>query len=163
MERVHAAPVKRADCVIQFDLRCMQTHNLATDTSKTAQIALGAHATAIHNNSRVGKIAIVDGSLPMRLNARLFKSKGHRFQKATIVDLCFAGDVQRCGKSCAELGFYFSYLRTFQALDPRLRLTQGEHALSTGGFSCVLAVPEQESSGIAIEDGDWQLSQPLRP
>jgi nicotinamide riboside kinase len=88
----------------------MQTHNLATDTSKTAQIALGAHATAIHDNSRVGKIAIIDGSLPMRLHARLFKGEANPFQKATIVDLCFAGDVQRSGKSCAELGFYVSDL-----------------------------------------------------
>jgi len=56
------------------------------------------------------------------LNACLFKSEANRFQKTTVVDLCFAGDVQRLGKSCSELGFYFSDLRRFQALDARLRL-----------------------------------------
>jgi len=58
----------------------------------------------------------------MTLNARFFESETNRFQKLTIVDLCFTGDVQRLGKSCSELGFCFSDLRTFQAFDGRLRL-----------------------------------------
>ena len=66
--------------MIEFDLGCVQTHYLAAHTPKIAEIAFGTHATAIHNNSRVGKVAIFNGSLPVTLNPRLFKREANRFQ-----------------------------------------------------------------------------------
>src|SRR5260370_40421253 len=45
----------------------------------------------------------------------------------------------------------------------RLRVARGEQSLKAMCLACILAMPEQESSVIAIEDRLWQFGEPLRP
>src|SRR5712691_265393 len=136
--------------VTKFDLRRMETHDLSANATELRPIAFRAHATAIDNNSRIEGCAVLNESLPVRLDSCFCQGDGHRLQERAIIYLSFIRNVQSFGKACAEGRFEFARSRTGDLFDQQL--LRNDLSLCANGFCRSLAMPDQESSIFTIED-----------
>src|SRR5216684_8855059 len=72
------ARVQQPQHVMQFQFGRVEAHNLPTHASELRPIALGAHATAIHNYSSIGELTSRNECLPMTLDTSFLESDGNR-------------------------------------------------------------------------------------
>src|SRR5258707_13255502 len=82
------ARVQQPQHVMQFQFGRVEAHNLPTDASELRPIALGSHATAIHNYSSIGgELTSRNECLPMTLDTSFLESDGNRLEECAIIHL----------------------------------------------------------------------------
>jgi hypothetical protein len=109
--------------MMQFDLGCMDAHDLTANASEVWPILLGAHAAAVHNNSGFGELTRRNERLPMTLDTSFLESDGDRLEERAIIHLGISGKRQSLGKSFSKGGFHFTNVFAVDGSDTSLRVS----------------------------------------
>ena len=94
--------MQEAKHVSQYHTRSMEPHQLAAYSAKLFPTALRVLATAIDNNGSTGQFRVFNMSIPVALYTEFVERVSQCRQELTIVDVCFAGQIQRFSKAAIQ-------------------------------------------------------------
>jgi hypothetical protein len=103
----------------QLNFGCIEPDNLAANTSQLRPVTPSAHASAVQYNLRVRERVIPNDRLPVASGPRIFEAGRQRHQQLAIVQLRFAGKIERLLEARTEGRFQLLKLRCVNP--PRLR------------------------------------------